>query len=570
MKNTMAHISQLNSELEVLRTRLRELEGTGESPGAPPGGPAPERGHTPPGGFEVTPEEFRALAESVPGVVYRCRLDPGRTVLYVNRAVESLTGFPEADFLEGRLSFADLAHPQERARIAAHVEMALSSGKDFRLSYRIRRSDGEWRRVEEHGRGIHGPDGELLYLQGFLLDVTERVQAEREREEFLEQAEQSQRLESLGILAGGIAHDFNNLLTGVLGGARLALHDLAPGHPARRPIQDAVQAAEQATDLTRQMLAYSGGRPGDVVSLDLSENTREIAGLLRSSIPRRVHLWMDLADDLPPVEADPGQMQQLVMNLATNAAEALEGSTGTVSIATGVEHLDELTAHSLLPHRPLEAGLYVYVEVRDDGCGMDRRTCVRIFEPFFSTKFTGRGLGLSVVLGTVRSHRGGILVESEPGRGTVFKAFLPACQKPLLPEPGDATAAPEGRELVLVVDDEEVVRSTARESLLRYGFQVLTAEDGSRAVELFREHADEIALVILDMTMPQMNGEETFQALQAIRSDVLVLLSSGYSSMDGVSAGFTSALAGFIQKPYRPRELASKAREALNSRSGTG
>ena len=357
------------------------------------------------------------------------------------------------------------------------------------------------------------------------------------------------------MLAGGVAHDFNNLLTGILGNASLAEEVLPAGHPAHSAIREVIEASERAAHLTRQMLAYAGKGRFVVERLDLSAAVREIANLVRSSIPRNVMLRLELTPELPPIEADAGQIQQLVMNLVINGAEAIgEGSAGTVLVATGVRQAGPGVAD----------GNYVFLEVRDTGCGMDETTRARIFEPFFTTKFTGRGLGLSAVQGIVRGHNGELRVESAPGSGTTFQVFFPATAGQYA---GIALQNVEdglrGEGLVLVVDDEDVVRRTARPMLERYGYAVLTAENGRDALELFSRRADEIRLVLLDLTMPEMGGEEAFRALRLIRPGALVLLSSGYNEAEAVRRFTNEAVAGFIQKPYTAARLAEKVRQIL-------
>jgi len=394
-------------------------------------------------------------------------------------------------------------------------------------------------------------------------DISERKRVE-------EKLQHTQKLESLGILAGGIAHDFNNLLTGILGNASL-MTELLTSSPARELAGSVIQAAERAAHLTRQMLAYSGRGRFLIQPLHCSQQVREITALIAASIPKNVQVRLALADDLPLIEADAGQFQQLVMNLVINGAEAVGSAPGVVTISSSAEQIEDRDIAGMTFGGELRPGRYVSLEVRDSGCGMDADTQARIFDPFFTTKFTGRGLGLAAVLGIVRGHQGGVNVRSAPGRGTVFQVLFPLAvtQKP---EPKVVRPAPRfTADTILVVDDEELVRRAAKVALEKYGYTAVLAEDGQRAVDLFRSKPDQIALVLLDMTMPGMSGEESFQELRRIRADVAVIASSGYSEAEAV-ARFGQGLAGFVQKPYSASTLAAKVAEAMadRKRASTG
>jgi signal transduction histidine kinase/CheY-like chemotaxis protein len=387
---------------------------------------------------------------------------------------------------------------------------------------------------------------------------------ERERQE--ERLRQTQKLESIGVLAGGIAHDFNNLLTAVLGYASLALDRVPPGSSLRPLLTSVVEASERAAHLTAQLLAYAGKARFVLKSLDLSEHVRQISGLLQTSIPRTVRLQLELPTGLPHIEADAAQVQQVVMNLVINAAEAIpEGQTGTVLIATEIQDVDDAYSQSNFVEAQLTPGRYVSLEVRDSGTGMDEKTLGRIFDPFFTTKFTGRGLGLAAVLGIVRKHKGGIGVSSTQGQGTTFRILFPAiAPDPMLVETKTAESSLAGAGTVLVIDDEEMVRRVARTTLEFFGYSVLEADNGERGIELFRSRAEDVAIVLLDMTMPVMSGEETFRHLRTIRPDVKVLLSSGYDEIETTRQFTAEGLAGFLQKPYTGARLAEMIRSILS------
>jgi signal transduction histidine kinase/CheY-like chemotaxis protein len=393
-------------------------------------------------------------------------------------------------------------------------------------------------------------------------ELRDRLADEQRTEERLRQ---TQRLESLGILAGGIAHDFNNLLTGIIGNISLALDREPDFSLAREYLADAIQASERAADLTRQLLAYSGKGRFAVQNVNISEAVRQISSLIQTSISKNVQVMLNLGEALPSIEADSTQFQQIVMNLIINAAEAIgPEADGLVVVETGRTEVDGGYLRGTLGAEHASPGEYVYIEVRDTGCGIDEATISRIFDPFFTTKFMGRGLGLAAVLGIVQGHRGALKVESNPGKGSSFRVLFPAGGgvgvRPKAPvEHQDLS----GYGTILVVDDEEIVRRIARNTLESWGYRVLLAANGQLAVDLFAKAPDEISLVLLDLTMPVMNGEQTFYRLQRIRPDVKVILTSGYDEADAMAQFNGAGLAGFIQKPYTATQLADAVKRVF-------
>jgi signal transduction histidine kinase len=400
------------------------------------------------------------------------------------------------------------------------------------------------------------------------VEMSERQRAEKERRQLEAQVQHAQRLESLGVLAGGIAHDFNNLLVGILGNADLALMELPSQSRVCQRIEDVKVAAMRAAELTRQMLSYSGRGRFVVEPVNLNQLIEEMTHLLQISISKKIALKFDFEEPLAKIQADASQVRQVVMNLITNASEAIGDRSGVISIRTGLVHADrQYLSESFLAEK-LPVGYYVALEVSDTGCGMDPDIQQRIFDPFFTTKFTGRGLGLAAVLGIVRGHHGAIKVCSEAGKGTTFKILFPATCEDLPAQEEWAQRRAEawkGQGLFLVVDDEDTVRSVAKTMLERAGFSVLAACDGNAGVELFGQHSDQIVGVLLDLTMPRMNGEETFREMRRIRPDVRVLLASGYAEQDTVHKFASKGLAGFIQKPFQFDKLLEKVRQMLES-----
>jgi PAS domain S-box-containing protein len=483
-----------------------------------------------------------------------------------NDGAERLYGY-RAEEIIGHLALELI--PPDRAHEESDVLERLRAGERVSHMETVRRrKDGTLRDVSLTLSPVLSPTGEVVGVSHVARDITEQKRHDQN-------LHQTQKLESLGVLAGGIAHDFNNLLVGMLGNASLALEELPSHTPARALIQDVILASERAAQLTRQMLAYSGKGRFVLEKIDLSAEVRETLPLLQAAIPRTVELRLQLARELPLVEVDPSQLHQVVMNLVVNGAEAIpEGRTGTVDVTTKRVRVDaaDLARRQDLAGGELRAGEYVLLEIRDSGAGMDAATRERIFDPFFTTKFTGRGLGLAAVLGIVRGHGGSIAVSSEPGRGATFRVWLPAklqAEKRVQPDgqpPRDLT----GAGTVLVVDDDDTVRRVAKTALERHGYTVLAAVNGAEGVELFRRHADEIRCVILDLTMPVMSGEEALRQIAAARSGVPVILSSGYSEAEALRRFAGQGLAGFLQKPYQAATLAAKVREALGVAGAAG
>jgi PAS domain S-box-containing protein len=506
-------------------------------------------------------ERFSQLSENVADAFW---LDvPGGPVLYVNRAFETIWGRDREEFYADPGLIRRTIHPEDRPAVYAAYDRARE--EEYDLQYRIVRPDGDVRWIRDRCFHVASEDGVVTRVADVIMDITDRKRENEERRRLEEQMREAQKLESLGVLAGGIAHDFNNLLMGVLGNAGLALAELPPGSPVRQTVEQIERAALRAAELTNQMLAYAGKGRLVVEPVDVTHLVEEMAHLLSAAISKKAVLAYDLDRNLPAVEGDATQLRQIVMNLITNASDALGDAAGVIRIRTALADASEQAAALERGAGPAAGGEFVVVEVSDTGCGMDADTRERIFDPFFTTKFTGRGLGLAGVLGTVRGHRGAVMVESEPGRGTRVRVLLPAAAVTApaarAPEP-----VPDGSALagtILVVDDEEAVRAVARAVLERAGFTVLTAADGPEGIDAFRANPDGIDLVLLDMTMPSLSGAEVLGALRAVREDVRVVLSSGYS--DDETRSRLPGLAGFIQKPYRPAELMAAVRDALTA-----
>ncbi len=473
---------------------------------------------------------------------------------WVRGDVAHLLGIPAAEVLAPGGWWSRI-HPEDAAAVMAARGALRSHGERYRAEYRHGSEESGWRWIAESGQLRLEPGATRPAVWGLMHDVTERVVHERNRDQLQTQLLHVQKLESLGVLAGGISHDFNNLLTAILGNASLAELQLEPGHPAGKSIASMVAAARRAGDLTGQLLAFSGRGHFRVQPTDVNGQLRELLVLLSASVPKKVTLRLEPDPALPMVEADVSQLHQVLMNLVINGAQSIGDPGGTVVVRTGVQVLEGRDLAAVHGFPDTAPGRFVFVEVSDTGIGMDRGTVSRIFEPFFTTKQGGRGLGLAAVQGIVRGHRGLIRVYSEPGRGTTFKVFLPAGRDVSLPEGTPEPQAPIARGTVLVVDDEPAVRHFVRSALEFGGYRVVEAADGHEGVETFRALAGEVDMVLLDLTMPRMNGEEALSEMRKIRASTPVVLSSGYNEVEATRRLLGRGAVEFVQKPYPVKDL---------------
>jgi PAS domain S-box-containing protein len=497
---------------------------------------------------EAARARYRELVQSLDAIVWESSPD-GQDILFVSDRAEALLGWPLAAWGEPRF-LAKILLDEDRPRLRARQQAEVDGSAEFR----VRAADGRVVWLHDTVRVVRDAAGAIQSRRGVMVDVSARREAEAERERMQDQLIHTQKLESLGVLAGGIAHDFNNLLTVILGNASLASLRLTENSPARGPIDDLVVTAQRAADLVRQLLAYSGRAHVKAEVLDLNAQVREIVGLLEATLPRKVEIRLDCAPGAQTIEADPAQVQQVAMNLVLNAAEAIGELRGTVRVSTGVRMLTAAELAEAVGAPTLPAGAYATLTVEDDGAGMDAATLSRVFDPFFSTKAQGRGLGLAVVLGVVRTHHGGLRLQSAPGRGTRIEVYFPVSSRsPARVAPPSAPAVRGGLN-VLIVDDEVDVRGVARAMLEHLGYGVVEAGDGQEAMAVLAERKD-IAVLLLDVTMPVMDGEEVLRAMRRERRDIPVILSSGFSELDSGAQGIGAA--GFLQKPYTVRQLAS-------------
>lgn len=407
---------------------------------------------------------------------------------------------------------------------------------------------------------IETADGALML--GCVADISERKQLEQEREKLQDRLVESQRLESLGVLAGGVAHDFNNLLTLVLCNAQLARSDVAPGSDVAAALAQIEQATFRASELTAQMLAYAGKGEMVVGPVDLSALVADSAALLKAALPGAALLELDLGASLPAIEGDPSQIRQILVGLVTNAGEALVEEHGTVTVRTGSILADKSYLRSTVLGGDTKEGRYTFLEVSDDGIGMTEALQAQIFEPFVTTRTTGRGLGLAAVLGILRRHHGTIRVESRPGRGTTIRVLLPLAGQA---EQGRAAVDDARTGGVLLVDDEQDVLRVIRKFLERAGFEVHPAASGEEALACFCELGTAVDAIVLDLTMPGMGGEELLAAIRGMDLNVPVIVTSGYNESEVARRCAGLGVFAYLPKPYLPAELTAEVRRAVTA-----
>jgi PAS domain S-box-containing protein len=499
--------------------------------------------------------KFRTLFATIQDAIYLTRAEDG-TIVECN---EKLSGYTREELIGNTTAELGLwVDIQERLHV---VDLVKAHGfvNDFVATFR--RKDGSLFPGSISTNAF--PLGDKTYLLSVVRDITERTRVEEERLHLEQQLLHAQKLESLGVLAGGIAHDFNNILTSIIGNAELALMRLTPESPVQENLQRIEKAAARAAELARQMLAYSGKGKFVVEPIDLNRLVEEMGHMLDVSISKKAILRYNLSRPLPTVEVDATQLRQIVMNLVINASEAIGDKSGVIAITTGCLECNEKYMQETWLTDPLPEGLYVYLEVTDTGCGMDKQTLGKLFDPFFTTKFTGRGLGMAAVLGIIRGHKGAIKVYSEPGKGSSFKVLLPPSNRVAeLYNGKDDVEAWRGSGVALLVDDEETVRAIGSEMLKELGFEVITANDGREALETFKSRND-IRLVILDLTMPHMDGEQCFHELRQLDPNVNVIMSSGFSEHEINQRFAGKGLSGFIQKPYKLSELSNLLKASI-------
>jgi PAS domain S-box-containing protein len=506
----------------------------------------------------VLEERYRALVHDAHDFIYTHDLEGNITS--INKTGEAITGYrSDAPVRPNFFTFVASEHHE----ILRRNLQALAKGESPpRFELPLLAEGGRSVILEIGLRAVY-QEGRAMEVQGIGRDITERKQSEAQRLTMERNLQESQKLESLGLMAGGIAHDFNNLLTAILGNASLARTESGSNLSAQSYLSEIEKTSLQAAELCNQMLAYSGMGHFEVVPMDLSALIEEMRHLLQISVHKKISVHFDLAKNLSPVDADITQMRQVILNLVINASDAIGDQSGGIRIVTGSMRIDQTSLLRDFVTQTPPLGWYDYLEVTDTGCGMSAEIKAKIFDPFFTTKDTGRGLGLSAVLGIIRGHKGALKVSSELGRGSTFTLLLPCASDSFVVENTSEPTSTDwrGSGTILVVDDEAQVRRVVARMLQSFGFKVMQAQDGLDGVETFQAHADEIKLVLLDMTMPRMHGQEAFVRIKEIRPDARVIVMSGYTEQESANRLSREHPASFLQKPFKQNDL----REALRA-----
>ncbi len=497
--------------------------------------------------------KYRALAELLPQIVFET--DSKGTFTFVNRSGLTAVGYTSEDLANG-ISLIDVISDEDGERALRNFVKALQQESTIGVESRIRKKDGTVFSVATYTAPIVH-DNEIVGVRGVGVDTTELKKIQ-------EELFQSQKMEAIGTLAGGIAHDFNNILTVIQGYCELLLMNKTDSDEEYGDLNIIMQTAWRGADLVKQILAFSRKAETQLRPVDLNREVDEALKMLSRTIPRMITIDAFPGDGLKRVNADPSQIHQVILNLAINARDAMPGG-GRLTIETEDVQLDDKRLKKLIAAKP---GNYVLLKVSDTGLGMAKQVKDRIFDPFYTTKAPGRGtgLGLSMVLGIVQAHGGYIFCDSKPGSGTNFEIYFPAIHCSEIPKyECSATNIRGGSETILVVDDEELVRDMGTRILTRAGYKVLTATDGEDAIELYKANKDEIALILLDLIMPKMGGQECFKNLLEMDPLVKVVIASGYSAETGFSESHQFPAKGFVAKPYNSREILQEIRRALDS-----
>jgi two-component system, cell cycle sensor histidine kinase and response regulator CckA len=510
--------------------------------------------------FRLIAESHRALAQRLESFVNEMPLacviwDQDARVIEWNPAASRMFGWSEAEAFQRR--YSDVLGPEADSEANERLWKDLLVGTTAHRQGGARTKSRGVIECEWFHAPLLDPSGRTVGVASIVQDITERKALER-------QLLQSQKLEAVAILAGGIAHDFNNLLTSVLGNISLALMKLGPRHVAASGLKDAERAAERAADLTRQLLRFSRKKPAELSAVDLNQSVREVVSLLKHSVEPAVTLKTSLVADLWSVEADPGQLAQVVMNLCVNAWDAV-GERGSIRLATANRQLSRRFSRGHPDARP---GDFVELVVSDDGSGMDEETQLHLFEPFFTTKEPGKGtgLGLAMVYSILKQHRGWVAVSSRPRQGSTFRVYLPRTARHAAKETEDReTTAQPGTGTILLADDEDGVRKLTAAMLEHNGHRVIQAKDGEEALEAFRKARKRVRLVVLDLKMPKMSGWETFERIRSLAPQVPVILTSGCALEEEQGKARMLGAHTLLAKPYRAQTLLMAVGESLQA-----
>ena len=512
-----------------------------------------------PSTFTVSPDDLGELANALPA--FLAILDRSCRYRYANEHYHTKLGLTPDQVVGSHVR--DL-HGHETWSVVRPYMARCLEGQCTHFEKRVSLGSGSSHYVHASFTPRYSNSGAVVGIYVCVLDRTEQHDIEQ-------RVQQTQKLESLGVLAGGIAHDFNNMLVAILGNAAVALEAYAVPEGLEEELRDIESSARRASELCNQLLRYSGASPVRKESIDMGALLAETLGLLRTAASKNIILRTSLPSALPPVDGDPSQIQQVLMNLVTNASDAIGSEPGEIRVQIGTRHCtrEDLLRDNLSQALEFAEGEYVFVEVEDTGCGMDEQTRVRIFDPFFSTKFAGRGLGLASVLGIVNSHEGALTLATTPGSGTTFTLLLPvspaSAPDPDCPPPRRSSWTSDAT--VLLVDDDPVVRRTVTRMLASFGLQVLVAEDGADAVAAFERERDTVDCVLLDLTMPGMDGKTALSRMQELKPGTPILVASGFHEASAESLLGSAGVVGFLQKPFGLEALMDGLKLALEPAS---
>ena len=499
----------------------------------------------------------RFILESLPVAVYTAPVDADRDATWISGDVKKITGFNSEEYIAENDFWRKRLHPEDKDRVL-HAYAEKPSAREMILEYRWKCKDGQYYWFQDRSVLVEN-ESRKEYL-GIIVDITERKKSEQIIRDL-------QRRESIGVLAGGIAHDFNNLLAVMMGNVSLAKIRMPADHPSVKNLDRTMTAVERAATLTKQMLAYSGKGRFQVIAVNLVKVVQEHLNLFEASLPKNVSLVTHLSSTPVVVKGDPGQIEQIVMNLIMNGGEAIGEKQGVVNIdvSTVTMSAEELIPFGRLNNQELKSGEYALFQVTDNGSGMDEETITKIFDPFYTTKFIGRGLGLSAVLGIIRGHSGGITVTSVEGTGTTFRVILPLHNVAIdALQPKKQSTEPIGHSpTVMVIDDEQYIVDLAFEIFNEEKYLYFSATDPEKGVQVYKEHWQTIEVVILDYGMPKMNGKEVLIELKKINPTVKVIMQSGYSEDELNHLMGDVKPSAFIQKPYSPKALVSLTTKTL-------
>jgi PAS domain S-box-containing protein len=505
-------------------------------------------------------ERFREMAEMMPQAVFETDITGKLT--FANRKAFDNFGYSQQDFDRG-VNSLDMLVPEDHQQAGENITKIMG-GEEIGLNeYTALRKDGSNFPAMVHSATIVR-EGKTLGIRGFIIDITDRKKAEEERRRLETQFHQAQKLETIGTLAGGIAHDFNNLMTTILGNTSLILYDIDDTHPHYEPLNNIERQIKRGAELTTQLLGYARKGKYYVKPVNLNQIVEENAAAFGRT-RKEITIQCELADDLLAVEADQGQIQQVLLNLFVNAADAMPTGGNLILKTSNATHND-IKSQEYHP----EPGDYLCLTVSDTGIGMDEKVRRRIFDPFFSTKETGKGtgLGLASVYGIIKNHGGYIEVQSQKGHGSKFSIFLPASAGKVLKITEPAPEIMKGSGTILIVDDEEMVLDVGVRVLKKLGYTVLESNNGRHTVELYAKVQDKIDLVILDIVMPDMSGGDVYDRLKEINPDVKVLLASGYSIDDQAREIMERGCDDFIQKPFNLKSMSEKISGILSKKGG--